>query len=109
MIAKKTINKVQGIVDGSGTGGDGDGQSAAKGGAEKPVVNGIGRRQTAIKKKRSLEVSLCCRPALYGTHRTVRHTPYSRRPYFAVHGTRLSAVWHVLCSRSLYVLIMFLD
>ena len=94
-IAKKSVNNVQGIVDGSGIGGGGEGPSAAKGGEEKPVVNGIERRQTAIKKKRSREVSLRCRPTLYGIHRTVRHSPYCRASYFATHGTRLSIVRHI--------------
>lgn len=64
-IAKKAMYMSQGLVDGSahgsahGSGGDVGGAGAGKGGEEKFVVNGMGRREIAIKKKRIREVSLC--------------------------------------------------
>ena len=64
-IAKKAMYMSQGLVDGSahgsahGSGGDVGGAGAGKGGEEKFVVNGMGRREIAIKKMRIREVSLC--------------------------------------------------
>lgn len=60
-IAKKAMYMAPGLVDGNGNVTDGarggGGPGAGTGGEEMPAVNGMGRREISIKKKRNREVS----------------------------------------------------